>query len=77
MLRLVFCFLFFSNDIKERERLALQDNTGLTLMLKNMQDLDFGNSVGFYSQPNLIKPDNKRWELESYSGKIKMRKNNT
>lgn len=28
----------------------------------------------FYSQPNLIKPDNKRLKLESYSGEIKMAK---
>lgn len=65
-------FIFFANYIKATERLALQDSTGLTLMLKNTQVLDFGNSASFHSQPNLIKPDNKRLELESYSGEIKM-----
>lgn len=64
---------FFSNYIKAREMLALQDSTGLTMYrLKNMHVLNFGNSASFYSQPNLIKPDNKRLELESYSGEIKM-----
>lgn len=58
--------------MKARQRLVLQDTTGLTPMLKNMQALDSGNSAIFYSQPNLIKPDNKRWKLESYSGEIKM-----
>lgn len=58
--------------MKARQRLVLQDSTGLTPMLKDMQVLDFGNSAIFYSQPNSIKPDNKRWKLESYSGEIKM-----
>lgn len=65
--------LFFSsNYMKARERLALQDGTGLTPMFKNMQVRNFGNSASFYSQTNLIKPDNKRVKLESYSGEIKM-----
>ena len=58
--------------MKGRQRLPLQDSTGLTPMLKNMQVLDLGNSASFYSQPNLIKPDNKRWKVESYSGEIKL-----
>lgn len=60
-----------SNYMKARQRLTLQDSTGLTPMLTNRQVLDAGNSASFYSQPNLIKPDNKRWKLESYSGEIK------
>lgn len=68
----VYLFFLFSSYMKARERPALQDSTGLTWMLKNMQVLNFGNTASFYSRPNLIKPDNKGLELESYSGEIKM-----
>ena len=65
-------FFFFSpNYVKAGERLALQDGTGLTSVFKNMQVRNFGNTASFYSQPNLIKPDNRRLKLESYSGEIK------
>lgn len=63
---------FFFNYMKARQRLVLQDSTGLTPMLKNMQALDSGNGAILYSQPHVIKPDNKRRKLESYSGEIKM-----
>lgn len=70
-------FFFFSKvHESKRERLVLQDSTGLTPVLRNLQALDVGNSASLYSQPNLIKPDNKRWKLESYSGEIKMWENN-
>ena len=62
---------FFPNYVKAGERLALQDGTGLTSVFKNMQVRNFGNTASFYSQPNLIKADNRRLKLESYSGEIK------
>ena len=63
--------LFPPNYVKAGERLALQDGTGLTSMFKNVQVCNFGNTASFYSQPNLIKPDNRRLKLESYSGEVK------
>ena len=62
---------FPPNYVKAGERLALQDGTGLTSMFKNVQVRSFGNTASFYSQPNLIKPDNRRLKLESYSGEVK------
>lgn len=61
----------FPDYMKAGGRLALQDGTGLTSMFKNVQVRNFGNTASFYSQPNLIKPDNRRLKLESYSGEIK------
>lgn len=72
---LLFCFCFFPLKLHESKR--QRDGNYKTAQaqlqwLNNMQVLNSGNSASFYSQPNLIKPDNKRWKLESYSGEIKM-----